>query len=189
MKLLVIAAHPRLEQSKVNRVWLNRLNQTEDVTVHNLHSEYPDKVINVLTEQRLLLEHDRIVFQYPLYWYSAPAFFKQWMEEVLDSQWLMGSGGRGLSGKELVLAITTGSHEEAYQAGGFQGFSMSEFTKPMQALAGLIGMRFLPSFIFYGAANASDEAILRSAEGYIQHIMNPDLDPRIRLMQTITKQA
>lgn len=189
MRILAVIAHPRMQESKVNRTWMIRLEEERDITVHDLYASYPDRAIAVEKEQSLLLAHDRIVFQHPFYWYSAPAFFKQWMEEVLDSQWLMGGGGRELSGKELVLAISTGSQMQAYQAGGFQGFSMSEFTKPMQAMAGLIGMKFLPSFIFHGAAGASEEAIRQSAEDYVQHITNPDLDPRIRLMQTIRKQA
>jgi putative NADPH-quinone reductase len=189
LKIIVIATHPRMDHSKVSRTWLDRLKQVQDITVHDLYAAYPDKTIVVEREQNLLLSHDRIVFQFPFYWYSAPAFFKQWMEEVLDSQWLMGRRGRGLAGKELVLAISTSSHEQAYQAGGFQCFSMSEFTKPMQALAGLIGMKFLPSFIFHGAADASDEAVRQIAEDYVQHILNPHLDPRIRLMQTIDKQV
>ncbi|WP_342773125.1 NAD(P)H-dependent oxidoreductase [Paenibacillus flagellatus] len=187
--MIVFAAHPRMEQSKVNRTWLEKLKQTEGITVHDLYGAYPDKVIDTARERELLLAHDRIVFQFPFYWYSAPAFFKQWMEEVLESQWIMGPGGRGLSGKELVLAISTGSGADAYQAGGFQGFGMSEFTKPMQALAGLIGMKFLPSFVFHGAAGAPDEAVSRSAEDYVRHIMNPELDPRVRLMRAIRQQA
>ncbi|MEW9702207.1 NAD(P)H-dependent oxidoreductase [Paenibacillus sp. SI8] len=189
MKTLVIVAHPQLDISKVNKVWLDRLNQNEDITVHDLYAVYPDKVIEATKEQELLLAHDRIVFQFPFYWYSAPSFFKMWQEVVLDSSWLIGGGGRGrgLAGKELLLAISTGSHEQAYQAGGFQGFAMSEFTKPYQALAGLIGMSFLPSFIFHGAANASEEAIQQSAERYLQHVLNPNLDPRKSLMQAISK--
>ncbi|ULL16329.1 flavodoxin family protein [Paenibacillus sp. H1-7] len=189
MKILVVAAHPHLQQSKVNKAWIERLRQESSITLNDLHKEYPDKRIDVQKEQQLLLQHDRIVFQYPFYWYSAPAFLKQWMEEVLESQWMMGEGGRGLAGKELVLAISAGSHEQAYQAGGFQGFSMSEFTKPMQALAGLIGMKFLPSFVFYGAAAASDDAVLHSAEQYVKHILDPKLDPRIRLMEAINREA
>ncbi|WP_369404146.1 NAD(P)H-dependent oxidoreductase [Secundilactobacillus oryzae] len=32
--------------------------------------------IDVEIEQRLLAENDRIIFQFPLYWYSSPASLK-----------------------------------------------------------------------------------------------------------------
>lgn len=67
MKTLVIVAHPNLEQSKVNRTWMNRLQQEENVTVHNLYAHYPTLEIDVEKEQQLLLEHDRIVLQFPFY--------------------------------------------------------------------------------------------------------------------------
>jgi glutathione-regulated potassium-efflux system ancillary protein KefG len=61
MKTLVIVAHTNLEQSMVNRTWMNRLQQEENVTVHNLYALYPTFEIDVKKEQQLLLEHDRIV--------------------------------------------------------------------------------------------------------------------------------
>ncbi|MFC0215262.1 NAD(P)H-dependent oxidoreductase [Paenibacillus chartarius] len=187
MNILVIVAHPRLGQSRVNRTWAERLKQVDGVTVHDVYAAYPEGTIDAQRERELLLAHDRIVVQYPFYWYSAPAFFKLWMEDVLEAQWLMGGRGRGLAGKELILAISAGSQKQAYQAGGFQQYTVSELTKPMQAMAGLIGMTFLPSFVFYGAAHADDEAVRQSADAYAAHILDPNLDPRRRLLQAISE--
>ena len=50
----------------------------ENVTINDLYEEYPDFYIHVKREQELLLSHDIIVFQHPLYWYSCPALLKQW---------------------------------------------------------------------------------------------------------------
>lgn len=38
MKTLVIVARPNLEQSRVNKTWMDRLQQEENVTVHNLYA-------------------------------------------------------------------------------------------------------------------------------------------------------
>ncbi len=173
MKVLVIVAHPNLEQSRVNKTWMNRLAQEENITVHNLYAAYPDWNIDVEKEQALLLEHDRIVFQFPLYWYSTPALLKQWQDVVLTYGWAYGSEGNKLHGKEFVLAISTGGPEASYQAGGYNHYSMSEITRPLQAMANLTGMHFLPSFIVYGVRNLTDEQLQESAEQLVKHITNP----------------
>ncbi|NHC40604.1 general stress protein [Bacillus sp. MM2020_1] len=172
MKTLVIVAHPNLEQSKVNRTWMNRLQQEEHITVHNLYADYPTFEINVDKEQQLLLEHDRIVFQFPFYWYSSPALLKQWQDLVLTYGWAYGSEGTKLCGKEFMLVISTGGPEEAYQAGGYNHYSISELTKPFQATANLTGMRFLPTFTKQGVRFLTNEQVLESAEELVSHLKN-----------------
>ncbi|WP_317951376.1 NAD(P)H-dependent oxidoreductase, partial [Rossellomorea marisflavi] len=60
MNVLVIAAHPRMNESIVNKAWVKRLEEEADVTVHDLYREYPDFQIDVTREQKLVEEHDRI---------------------------------------------------------------------------------------------------------------------------------
>jgi glutathione-regulated potassium-efflux system ancillary protein KefG len=171
MKTLVIVAHPNLSDSVVNKIWMERLQQEDDMTVHNLYEEYPDgRINNTEREQQLLVEHDRIVFQFPFYWYSSPSLLKEWQDTVLTYGWAYGSAGTKLRGKEFVLAISTGGPEAAYQAGGFNQYSMSELTKPFQATANLTGMRFLPTFTTQGARLLTNEQVQESAEKLVQHL-------------------
>jgi glutathione-regulated potassium-efflux system ancillary protein KefG len=172
MKTLVIVAHPNLEQSKINRTWMNRLQQEESVTVHNLYAHYPTFEIDVAKEQQLLMEHDRIVLQFPFYWYSSPALLKQWQDLVLTYGWAYGSEGTKLHGKEFMLVISTGGPEAAYQAGGYNHYSMSELTKPFQATSNLTGMRFLPTFTKQGVRILTTEQVNQSAEELVQHLKN-----------------
>ncbi|XRG79421.1 NAD(P)H-dependent oxidoreductase [Rossellomorea sp. GAMAL-10_SWC] len=174
MKTLVIVAHPYMEQSIVNKVWMNRLQQ-EEVMIHNLYAHYPNFEIDVEEEQQLLLDHDRIVLQFPFYWYSTPAILKQWQDSVLSYGFAYGSEGTKLKGKELILAISTGGPEQAYQAGGSNHYSMSELTRPLQATATLCGMHFLPSFLLQGVMNLTDEKLQESAEELASYITNPNL--------------
>ncbi|MGT2357467.1 NAD(P)H-dependent oxidoreductase [Staphylococcus aureus] len=44
--------------------------------MHDLYREYPDFIINVKREQELVENHDNIIFQFPLYWYSSPSLLK-----------------------------------------------------------------------------------------------------------------
>lgn len=170
MKTLVLVAHPNLSNSVVNKTWMERLQKEEDMTVHNLYAEYPEGRINMEREQQLLLEHDRIVFQFPFYWYSSPSLLKEWQDVVLTYGWAYGAEGTYLRGKEFMLAISTGGPETAYQAGGFNHYSMSELTKPFQATANLTGMRFLPTFKTQGVRFLEKEQIQESAENLVHHL-------------------
>lgn len=172
MKILVIVAHPNMENSNINKRWVKELRENPKITVHELYKEYPDGKIDVAREQKLLLEHDRIIFQFPLYWYSSPSLLKKWQDEVLLYGWAYGTGGDKLHGKDLLLAISTGGPKEAYQAGGYNNFSISELTKPFQATSNLIGTRFLPTYAQHGVFRLTNEEIEISTKNYLNHIFN-----------------
>lgn len=172
MKTLVIAAHPSMGSSSINKTWVERLRQEEgEITVHELYAAYPDGKIDIEREQQLLLQHDRIVFQFPFYWYSSPSLLKEWQDVVLSYGWAYGSQGTNLHGKEFMLAISTGGPEAAYQAGGYNQYSMSELTKPFQAMANLTGMRFLPAFTLQGVRMLNENQVIESAEELVNHIL------------------
>lgn len=181
MKTLVIVVHPNIESSRINKRRKEAVLNEPGITVHDLYEKYRNQPIDVEFEQQLLLAHDRIVFQFPLYWYSSPPLLKQWFDEVLAYGWAYGPGGTKLNGKEWVLAISAGAPEHAYQAGGSNAFSMSELTRPFQASANFVGMTFLPSFVQYDANRITDEEIAQSAIRYVQHITNVELNPKARL--------
>lgn len=159
-----------MNESIVNKAWVKRLEEEADVTVHDLYREYPDFQIDVTREQKLVEEHDRIVLQFPFYWYSAPALMKEWIDAVLTYGWAYGSGGTKLHGKELLIATSTGSPAEAYQAGGKNHYAMSELLKPFQATSNLIGTTFLPAFIEHGVRTLDEEGVGLSAERLADYI-------------------
>ncbi|MFJ7940825.1 NAD(P)H-dependent oxidoreductase [Peribacillus sp. NPDC096622] len=185
MKTLALVVHPNIESSRVNKKWKEVLLSVPDLTVHDLYEKYRNQPIDVKFEHQLLLSHDRIVFQFPLYWYSSPALLKQWFDEVFTFGWAHGPGGTKLRGKEWVLAISIGSPEHSFQAGGYNLFSVSELTKPFQASASYVGMTYLPPFVEYRSNRISDQEITQSAIRYVQHITNVELNPKIRLRNYI----
>lgn len=166
MATLVIIAHPNLEQSRINKHWVEYLRANTDVTLHNLYDAYPSEIIDVAHEQLLLSTHDRIVFQYPLYWYSSPPLLKKWLDTVLTNGWAYGTNGNKLRGKEMLIAISTGAPQEAYQMGGRNKFTLKEILIPMEATANLIGMRMLPYFAINSARLVTDEELSQSAAAY-----------------------
>ncbi|GAA0127128.1 MULTISPECIES: NAD(P)H-dependent oxidoreductase [Clostridium] len=164
MKTLVILAHPNIDKSKVNKMWGQALGKEDDITVHEIYKLYKDGKIDVSSEQKLIEEHDRIVFQFPFYWYSIPSFLKQWQDEVFAFGFSHGPNGNKLKGKEFMLAISAGGSKEGYQAGGYQNFSISELTKPLQNMAIFTGMKYLPPYVLYSTHKLTDEEIKVSAE-------------------------
>ncbi len=65
-KVLVIYAHPSQHRSEVNAPLFAAAQAVDGVTCVDLYAEYPQFDINIDKEQARLLEHDVIVFQFPL---------------------------------------------------------------------------------------------------------------------------
>jgi putative NADPH-quinone reductase len=172
MKVLVLVAHPDLEHSRVNQAWVNRLQKYPEITVRSLYDEYPDGNIDLRKEQELLMIHDRIVFQFPLLWFNVPYLLKKWQDEVLAFVW-SGEEGIKMSGKELMLAISIGAPRDSYRRDGFHRFTIEELTRPLQAMANLCDMVFLPGFYFFNSIHVSREEIEESARKLVEHILDP----------------
>jgi len=170
-RILVLFAHPVLERSRVNRRLVDAIKDIEGVWVHDLYEEYPTLAINVKREQKLLLEHDVIVFQHPFYWYSAPSIMKEWQDLVLEHGWAYGDGGTHLRGKITFNAITTGGPVTAYQKGGYNRFSVRELLSPWDQTAHLCGMRFLAPFAVHAALRVtSDDDVAPARNNYVKLI-------------------
>ncbi|WP_417899897.1 NAD(P)H-dependent oxidoreductase [Bacillus haimaensis] len=169
MKVLIIVAHPNLEESKVNRVWKERLEQENKVTVHDIYSEYPTGEIDVEREQILLLKHDRILFQFPFYWFSTPSLLKKWQDEVYTYGFAYGTGNK-LKGKEYGLLISAGKPEESYRPEGTSKHTMEQFLLPLSETVLLTEMKYLQPFILYSAPHISEKEISESAEFLVEHV-------------------
>ncbi|MBD2870313.1 NAD(P)H-dependent oxidoreductase [Paenibacillus arenilitoris] len=170
MKTMIIAAHPDLRQSRANRMLALALEPYTDIHVRDLYSEYPDWQIDVEKEQQALLQYDRIVFQFPFYWYSCTPLLKKWFDDVLTYGWAFGPGGDHLSGKEFMVATTTGGTEGGYRSGGDNWFTLSELLRPIQSTITRCNGTYLPAFVMYDADRGTDDYIAREAGRYAEHV-------------------
>lgn len=118
-KILVIFAHPALQKSKINIELSRTIKNIEGVTFRDLYDRYPDFLIDVHEEQQLLLEHDIVILQHPLYWYSCPAILKEWIDLVLEYGFAYGHNGTALTGKSMMTAITTGGGKNLINLMGY----------------------------------------------------------------------
>lgn len=181
MKILVLTAHPDLSKSRINRAWFDALSEADDVTTRDLMAlGGPEMRFDVEAEQDMLLSHDRIVFQFPFYWYSAPPVMKAWMDQILSYGFAYGPGGDQLKGREFLILVSTGGPEHSYHAGGYNNFSMAEFLKPFQQTANLAGMTYLRPYVAHGMALATDEQIETTVPTMLAHLIDPELDPKVK---------
>jgi glutathione-regulated potassium-efflux system ancillary protein KefG len=143
----------------------------DGVTFHDLYEAYPDFHIQVAREQKLLVQHEVVVFHHPIFWFSSPAILKEWQDLVLVHGWAYGKEGTALKGKKLLSVISTGGRESLYSREGYHGHTIGEFLKPIERTAYVCKMEYLPPFVVYGTHLMTEEKIRRHGEDYRTIIM------------------
>ncbi|MDV7105439.1 glutathione-regulated potassium-efflux system ancillary protein KefG [Vibrio sp. TH_r3] len=171
-RILVIFVHPEPHASVANSVMLKKIQDLEHVTIHDLYAQYPDFFIDVQTEHQLLLSHDIIVFQHPLFMYSCPALLKEWMDRVLGKGFAFGDDCE-LAGKYWRSVITTGGAREAFAASGYNKYPMEQILQPFELTAGLCRMNWLEPMVLHWARHITDVERYEHAETYRHWLMNP----------------
>ena len=200
MKILNLVFHPNLSDSRVNKTWKMQLEESGKIaTSRDMYAEYPDFQIDVEKEQQLLLEHDRIVFQFPFYWYATPPLLKKWLDDVLTYHFAYGSEGDKLKGKDMQLIVSVGGQQKFYS--GFDIYAtVPELLKPFQLTANLTQMNYLhPQWMFradsaeletieaYGARFAGfiDDPKRSNARQYLNDSMSDGLDEEYEALELV----
>ncbi|MEF1328685.1 NAD(P)H-dependent oxidoreductase [Vibrio rotiferianus] len=156
-KVLILFAHPSQHRSEVNAPLFKAAQQLEGVTCVDLYAEYPHFNINIDREQQRLIEHDVVIFQFPLYWYSTPAILKEWQDLVLEYGFAYGSEGTALHGKTMLCVLSAGGKEEAYKAEGYNHFTIRELLAPIEQMTALTGMNYIAPLALFGSRTAQEE--------------------------------
>ena len=156
-KVLVLFAHPAQTRSEVNVPLFSEAKLNRHVTAVDLYAEYPDFNINIEREQQRLIDHDVIVFMFPLYWYSTPSILKEWQDLVLEYGFAYGVDGTALKNKLFLCALSAGGKEEAYQTDGFNHYTIRQLLQPLEQMAQITHMTYLAPFAIFGARTAQEE--------------------------------
>ncbi len=166
-KLIVYYAHPGHKFSHVNSEMADVASKLDGITYVDLYQEYPRFDIDVDVEQRRLLDHDVVLFQFPLFWYSTPSILKEWQDLVLEHGLAYGSGGDNLQGKRMLLAVSAAGPEDAYSPGGYQHYPIRDFLRPLEQTARLCGMDFSAPYVLFASLRApQDGRVAPHVEGY-----------------------
>lgn len=166
MKTIVIVAYPQVANSATSAFLKAAATANDQVVWHELQVSF-----DLAAEQELLSQADRIIFQFPMYWYSAPAILKQWLDEVwnakLVSQYLV-------KGRELGIVTTVAHPASAFQPGASQQYTIAEILRPFEALAHSLGLKYLPAFPIYQFDQQSDIQRQLLFIRYQQYLTAPD---------------
>ncbi|WP_198591052.1 NAD(P)H-dependent oxidoreductase [Vibrio breoganii] len=156
-RVLLLFAHPSQSRSEVNIALYKAAKKVPGITCVDLYSEYPKYDIDIEREQQRLLDHDVIIFQFPLYWYSTPSIFKEWQDLVLEYGFAYGHEGTAIQGKQFFCAITAGGKEDAYQTDGYNHYTIRELLHPIEQTAALTRMNYWAPFVLFGSRTALEE--------------------------------
>ncbi|SFI65103.1 Putative NADPH-quinone reductase (modulator of drug activity B) [Bosea sp. OK403] len=168
-KTLILLFHPHLERSRANKALCEAAHGLPDVEIVDMQALYPDGRIDTDAEVHRLIAADRIVFQFPLQWYSTPPLLKSWQDAVLTRMFYIAYEAEGakLAGKPLLVVATAGNAPDAYAPDGANLFPLHDLLKPLRATAHRCGLAWAEPFLIYNAHKADDEALQAAAEHYV----------------------
>ncbi|EJN05462.1 NAD(P)H-dependent oxidoreductase [Phyllobacterium sp. YR531] len=186
VKTLVLVFHPDFKESRANKALVKNITELPGVETFDVQAAYPDNVIDTDKEVARLLAADRIVFQFPIQWYSAPPILQAWQNAVLTRMYYINyeNEGRLLEGKPLLLAVTAGNTPSAYTTGGANIMPLQEILNPLRVTANRCGLQWSDPFIVYEAMKASDEQLRVVAERYRNWLFSGNDEPDIQTHQS-----
>lgn len=176
-KILIILAHDDMNISRVNKRFAQELDSCDNVEVRDIKTLYPDFKIDAIAEQEAIKKADKIVFQFPMFWFNAPSILKEWMDKVYTLGFAFdvtkeGYQRRELEGKEFMLAVSMGGAQEAYD--GEKVKSVNECLTPYIYTSKFCGMKVSEPFYVYGAMGRglTDEKLETAAVEFKQAILS-----------------
>ncbi|PWG00131.1 NAD(P)H-dependent oxidoreductase [Levilactobacillus bambusae] len=173
MKTLVIVAHPEITSSATQSFLREGVKDLPDVLWHRVDELTEDDVQN---ERQLLMTADRIVFQFPLYWYAAPASLKHWADLVFSQKLFKRGDQYPLQDKEVAVVVTTGKPLNQFQAGGSVGFTLDELLSSMRAITHEAHATWLQTFSVTQFSYMSEDQKMTLLINYQRYLTQPAPD-------------
>lgn len=129
---------------------------------------------DVEAEIRKVEACDLMIWQFPLWWFGAPAILKGWVDRVFAMGRTYGLGrtyGTGaFRGKRAMLSLTTGGPESAYVKGGFNG-DLHGILRPIQrGMLRFVGFDVLAPHVCYAPVRQSDEVRSAWLAAYVRRL-------------------
>src|SRR5471032_140571 len=121
-----------------------------------------------------LLWADLLILNFPIFWFSAPAMLKGWIDRVLVSGVCYG-GKRfydqgGLSGKKALVTVTLGGREHMFGEGAIHG-PLADMLRPiLRGTLAYVGFEVLEPFVAWHVPYISAEARQDFLHGYQQRL-------------------
>lgn len=183
MTTVLLLAHPDFAVSRANRALLAGLNHLPGLEVAELYALYPNGQIDFAVERERVLRADRLVLQFPLYWYSTPPLLKHWQDAVLTPLFYREPGiAASTAGLPVIAATTTGGPSASYRPGGATGMTIDELFAPLRATARRCGWLWQAPFALHDVRNLDDAALTRAGKDYRSVVLSaPMLERRLEV--------
>ncbi|AZM54442.1 NAD(P)H dehydrogenase [Streptomyces sp. WAC 01529] len=127
---------------------------------------------DVAAEQEKVRWADAVVLQFPLWWFSAPAILKGWIDRVFTAGFAYGPAvpppySEGvLAGRRALISVTVGARETSFSDRGIHG-QLADVLHPLQhGLFWFTGMAPLAPFAVYGANELPEERFAAARREY-----------------------
>lgn len=171
MQTLVIFSHQYFQKSKVNKALLEAIKGLPNVKVRNLDELYGTDIkgFDIKKEQEFLSEAQKIIFQFPLFWFSTPPMLKAYQDEVFTAT-LYSNKGDILANKEFHMAVSLGSEESKYSSSGRNENSLREYLLPLFGMAKYCKMQPKEIFVSDNSFKVTDEQISEFARKYVEFL-------------------
>ena len=131
---------------------------------------------DIQAELDKLLWADLLILNFPIFWFSAPAMLKGWIDRVLVSGICYG-GKRfydqgGLAGKKALVTVTLGGREHMFGEGAIHG-PLEDMLRPiLRGTLAYVGFDVLVPFVAWHVPYISDEARQQFLVDYGQRLQH-----------------
>lgn len=129
----------------------------DGITFVDLYREYPDFKIDSDAEIKRIFDHDIIIFQFPMHWFSTPALLKEYQDKVILAEHAYAPEGKAFTGKYFFCALSTGAPKDKFGKDARNNYTVDEFLRPVEQTMRAAGMEILPHYVIYGARFAENE--------------------------------
>ncbi|WP_419710418.1 NAD(P)H-dependent oxidoreductase [Pseudomonas sp. NFX224] len=131
---------------------------------------------DIQAELDKLLWADLLILNFPIFWFSAPAMLKGWIDRVLVSGICYG-GKRfydqgGLAGKKALVTVTLGGREHMFGDGAIHG-PLEDMLRPiLRGTLAYVGFDVLEPFVAWHVPYISEEARQQFLVDYGQRLQH-----------------
>lgn len=138
----------------------------DHVTLVDLYALYPDFKIDRDLELKRVMDHDIIIFLFPMHWFSTPALLKEYQDCLFTGRHAYGPDGKAFIGKSFFCATSTGATKDKFGTGNRNNYSVDQFFRALEQTMRALGMDILPHYILYGASSVDNEKRQSHVDGW-----------------------
>lgn len=128
---------------------------------------------DIVEEQAKVSWSEHIIFQFPLWWFGAPAMLKGWFDRVFSKGFAYDSGKvfeHGLLvGKTASLTTTTQSSEDTFSKTGIH-LPIDDVLYPIHHTLNFVGITTKPTFVSYAAFQLTPSDVQQIIADYQSHM-------------------